>query len=102
MAQPDQLFIQLLIGNQLQTFNIPRELEEYYRTAAAAINQRFNTYQQKFPGKNYADYMYTVLLDFALQITMTQSANDTAPFVEAIKSLNEDLDAVLPTKHDPK
>lgn len=64
----DKLHIRLHVYDAELSVNVPREDEEYYRSAAKLITDTINTYSTLFKGKKGdKDIIYMAMLDIALQ-----------------------------------
>ena len=64
----DKLHIRLHVYDAELSVNVPREDEEYYRSAAKLITDTINTYSTLFKGKKGdKDIIYMAMLDIALR-----------------------------------
>ena len=62
----DKLHIRLHVYDTELSVNVPRDDEEYYRSAAKLITDTVNTYSTLFKGKKGdKDIMYMAMLDIA-------------------------------------
>ena len=76
--------------------NVPRDDEEYYRSAAKLITDTVNTYSTLFKGKKGdKDIMYMAMLDIALKYKKEGVRNDTAPFNDILGKLTSEIEEVL-------
>lgn len=79
--------------------NVPREEEQYYRTAAKQVTETVNTYAKIYQGKKtHNDVMYMAMLDLALRSNKLAALNDTQPFMELITKLTQEIEEVMPDK----
>lgn len=75
---------------------IPREEEEYYRSAAKLINETVNTYFSLFKGKKSdKEILYMSMLHIALQLKKDETRNDTGPFNKLLSDLTSEIESVL-------
>lgn len=88
----DKLRIRLHVYNTELTVNVPREDEEYYRSAAKLITDTINTYSTLFKGK---DIIYMAMLDIALRYKKEGVRNDTAPFNDILGKLTSEIEDAL-------
>ena len=92
----DKLRIRLHVYNTELTVNVPREDEEYYRSAAKLITDTINTYSTLFKGKKEdKDIIYMAMLDIALRDKKEGVRNDTAPFNDILGKLTSEIEDVL-------
>ena len=90
----DKLRIRLHVYNTELTVNVPREDEEYYRSAAKLITDTINTYSTLFKGKK-EDIIYMAMLDIALRYKKEGVRNDTAPFNDILGKLTSEIEDAL-------
>ncbi len=62
------LSIKLTFGSKTFALNIDREREEVYRTAEKLINQKLQTYMNRFADQKQEDYLTMALLDIAVHL----------------------------------
>ena len=75
---------------------INREDEEYYRSAAKLITDRYNAYAQAYKGrKNEHIISLMTLVDIALMYQKECSNNDTAPYDNVIAQLTTEIQKAL-------
>lgn len=92
----DKLRIRLHVYNTELTVNVPREDEEYYRSAAKLITDTINTYSTLFKGKKEnRDILYMAMLDIALRYKKERVRNDTAPFNDILGKLTSEIEDAL-------
>lgn len=92
----DKLHIRLHVYDTELSVNVPRDDEEYYRSAAKLITDTVNTYSTLFKGKKGdKDIMYMAMLDIALKYKKERVRNDTAPFNDILGKLTSELEEVL-------
>lgn len=88
----DKMKIHLLIDNQRYPLTIPREDEALYREAARQIDNRLNTYRRLFPQQASGTHWAMACLEFAFENTRLKDSNDTEPYMEVLKRLEESID----------
>ena len=92
----DKLHIRLHVYDTELSVNVPRDDEEYYRSAAKLITDTVNTYSTLFKGnKGDKDIMYIAMLDIALKYKKEGVRNDTAPFNDILGKLTSEIEEVL-------
>ncbi len=92
----DKLHIRLHVYDTELSVNVPRDDEEYYRSAAKLITDTVNTYSTLFKGKKGdKDIMYMAMLDIALKYKKERVRNDTAPFNDILGKLTSEIEEVL-------
>ena len=92
----DKLHIRLHVYDTELSVNVPRDDEEYYRSAAKLITDTVNTYSTLFKGKKGdKDIMYMAMLDIALKYKKEGERNDTAPFNDILGKLTSEIEEVL-------
>ena len=92
----DKLHIRLHVYDTELSVNVPRDDEEYYRSAAKLITDTVNTYSTLFKGKKGdKDIMYMAMLDIALKYKKEGVRNDTAPFNDILGKLTSEIEEVL-------
>lgn len=92
----DSLNIRLHIYDTDLSVSCPREDEEYYRSAAALINETLNAYFEHFKGKKPdKDILYMAMLAIALQFKKNEAKNDTAPFLDILGKLTSEIEDAL-------
>ena len=88
----DKMKIHLLIDNQKYPLTIPREDEVLYREAARQIDNKLNKYRRQFPDLGSAAHWAMASLELAFENTSLKDKNDTEPFMETLKRLEESID----------
>ena len=92
----DKLHIRLHVYDAELSVNVPREDEEFYRSAAKLITDTVNTYATLFKGKKSdKDIAYMAMLDIALHYKKEGARNDTAPFNEILGKLTSEIEEAL-------
>lgn len=92
----DKLHIRLHVYDTELSVNVPRDDEEYYRSAAKLITDTVNTYSTLFKGKKGdKDIMYMAMLDIALKYKKEGVRNDTTPFNDILGKLTSEIEEVL-------
>ena len=92
----DRLHIRLHVYDEDIEVVINREDEEYYRSAAKLITDRYNAYAQAYKGrKNEHIISLMTLVDIALMYQKECSNNDTAPYDNVIAQLTNEIQKAL-------
>ena len=92
----DRLHIKLHVYDEEIEVVINREDEEYYRSAAKLITERYNAYAQAYKGrKSEHTVALMTLIDIALMYQKERSNNDTAPFVDVFAQLTKEIENAL-------
>ena len=92
----DRLHIRLHVYDEDIEVIINREDEEYYRSAAKLITDRYNAYAQAYKGrKNEHIISLMTLVDIALMYQKECSNNDTAPYDNVIAQLTTEIQKAL-------
>lgn len=87
--------IHLLIDNERYPLIIKREEEHLYRDAAKQIDYKLNKYRNKFPNFNTEKYWVMTALELAFENMSMKDRNDTQPYQEKLKQLEEDIDECI-------
>ena len=92
----DRLHIRLHVYDEEIEVVINREDEEYYRSAAKLITERYNGYAQRFKGRK-TDHTIALmtLVDIALTYQKERASNDTMPYDNILARLTSEIEAVL-------
>ena len=92
----DRLQIRLHVYDEEIEVVINREDEEYYRSAAKLITERYNGYAQRFKGRK-TDHTIALmtLVDIALTYQKERASNDTMPYDNVLARLTSEIEAVL-------
>ena len=92
----DRLHIRLHVYDEEIEVVINREDEEYYRSAAKLITERYNCYAQRFKGRK-TDHTIALmtLVDIALTYQKERASNDTMPYDNVLARLTSEIEAVL-------
>ncbi len=92
----DKLHIRLHVYDEEIEVVINREDEEYYRSAAKLITERYNGYAQRFKGRK-TDHTIALmtLVDIALTYQKERASNDTMPYDNVLARLTSEIEAVL-------
>ena len=92
----DRLHIRLHVYDEEIEVVINREDEEYYRSAAKLITERYNGYAQRFKGRK-TDHTIALmtLVDIALTYQKERANNDTLPYDNVLARLTSEIEAVL-------
>lgn len=92
----DRLHIRLHVYDEEIEVVVNREDEEYYRSAAKLITERYNGYAQRFKGRK-TDHTIALmtLVDIALTYQKERASNDTMPYDNVLARLTSEIEAVL-------
>lgn len=94
----EKLTIRLQVGRRVVNVTIPREMEELYRSADKLINDKVNSYANKYPDKDAEQFLCMALIDIALSFKMAEKRNDTEPYAETLVKLTSEIEDVLGEK----
>ena len=89
----DKLHIRLHVYDAELSVNVPREDEEFYRSAAKLVTDTINTYSTRFKGDK--DILYMAMIDIALRYKKEGVRNDTAPFTDILGKLTSEIEDAL-------
>ena len=84
------LSIKLTFGSKTFALNIDREREEVYRTAEKLINQKLQTYMNRFADQTQEDYLTMALLD--ITVHLVDEKNIDKRLEELIKKIDKTTD----------
>jgi len=92
----DRLHIRLHVYDEEIEVVINREDEEYYRSAAKLITERYNGYAQRFKGRK-SDHTIALmtLIDIALTYQKERANNDTMPYDNVLARLTSEIEEIL-------
>ena len=95
----DRLHIRLHVYDEEIDVVINREEEEFYRSAAKLITERYNAYSQAYKGRK-SDHTIALmtLVDIALMYQKERSHNDTTPYDNVLAKLTAEIEAALGEK----
>ena len=95
----DRLHIRLHVYDEEVDVVIDREEEEFYRSAAKLITERYNAYSQAYKGRK-SDHTIALmtLVDIALMYQKERSHNDTTPYDNVLAKLTAEIEAALGEK----
>jgi cell division protein ZapA len=95
----DRLHIRLHVYDEEIEVVINRDDEEYYRSAAKLITERYNAYSQAYKGRK-SDHTIALmtLVDIALMYQKERSHNDTTPYDNVLAKLTAEIEAALGEK----
>ncbi len=85
----------LLIDNERYPVSILPAEEEGYREAAKQINYKLNKYRSAFPEFNSIQHWKMAALDLAYENISMKGRNDTRPYMEKLKELEEDIERCI-------
>ena len=96
MADQSKLHIRLHVYDEEIEVMVDREEEEYYRSAAKLITERYNAYAQAYKGrKGEHTISLMTLVDIALLYEKERSHNDTAPYDNVLTRLTKEIEEAL-------
>ena len=95
----EKLHIRLHVYDEEIEVVINRDDEEYYRSAAKLITERYNAYSQAYKGRK-SDHTIALmtLVDIALMYQKERSHNDTTPYDNVLAKLTAEIEAALGEK----
>ncbi len=88
----DKLKIHLMVDNDRYPLTIKRDEEIYYRDAAKQIDNKLNKYRRLYPNFSTVKHWAMAALELAYENVVLKDRNDTGPYMEKLKQLEEDLD----------
>lgn len=98
MADQSKLHIRLHVYDEEIEVTINREDEEYYRSAAKLITDRYNAYAQAYKGRKSEHVISLMtLVDIALLYQKERAHNDTAPYDNVLARLTKEMEDALGT-----
>lgn len=75
---------------------VDADQEQYYREAAALINDRANAYFGAWKGrKSDKEILYFAMIDIALRCVHETKRNDVTPYDDILTKLTSEIEAVL-------
>lgn len=86
------LRITIRLGKMLFPITIKRREEEVYRAAEKLINERLNFYAGKYQHQGDETYMAMAILDIAVALKKDEQNKNTAPLMEKVKALLQDIE----------
>ena len=95
----DRLHIRLHVYDEEIEVVIKRDEEEFYRSAAKLITERYNAYAQAYKGrKSEHTIALMTLIDIALVYQKERANNDTAPYDNVLARLTAEIENALGEK----
>ena len=92
----DRLHIKLHVYDEEIEVVINREDEEYYRSAAKLITERYNAYAQAYKGrKSEHTVALMTLIDIALMYQRVKQRNDTVPYNDILQKLTSEIEEAM-------
>ena len=92
----EKLNIRLHVYDEEIQVTVKRPDEEYYRTAAKLITDRYNAYAQAYKGKKSEHTIALMtLIDVALMYERERGKNDTAPYDDILTKLTSEIEEAL-------
>ena len=97
----DRLHIRLHVYDEEIEVVVNREDEEYYRSAAKLITERYNAYAQAYKGRK-SDHTVALmtLIDIALMYQKERTHNDTSPYDNVLARLTAEIEEALGEKKE--
>ena len=92
----DRLHIRLHVYDEEVDVVIDREEEEFYRSAAKLITERYNAYSGRYAGRK-SDHTIALmtLIDIALLYQKERSHNDTSVYDSVLTRLTSEIEEAL-------
>ena len=92
----DRLRIRLHVYDEEIEVLVNRDDEEFYRSAAKFITERYNAYAQAYKGRK-SDHTVALmtLVDVALAYQKERSHNDTLPYDNVLARLTAEIEEAL-------
>jgi cell division protein ZapA len=92
----EKLNIRLHVYDEEIQVTVKRSDEEYYRSAAKLITDRYNAYAQAYKGKKSEHTIALMtLIDVALMYERERGKNDTAPYDDILTKLTSEIEEAL-------
>ena len=92
----DRLHIRLHVYDEEIEVVINRDDEEYYRSAAKLITERYNAYSQAYKGrKSEHTIALMTLIDITLMYQKERTHNDTSPYDNVLAKLTKEIEDAL-------
>ena len=94
--EKDRLHIRLHVYDEEIDVVIDREEEEFYRSAAKLITERYNAYSGRYAGRK-SDHTIALmtLIDIALLYQKERSHNDTSVYDNVLTRLTSEIEEAL-------
>ena len=80
------------------SLNVKRN--NYIGIAAKQIDYKLNKYRNKFPNFNTEKYWVMTALELAFENMSMKDRNDTTPYLEKLKQLEQDIDECIGKKSE--
>ena len=95
----DRLHIRLHVYDEDIDVVVNREDEEFYRSAAKLITERYNAYAKVYKGRK-SDHVVSLmtLIDIALMYEKEHTHNDTMPYDHVLARLTAEIEEALGEK----
>lgn len=94
----DKFKIHLQIDNDQYPLTINRDEEIYYRDAAKMINSKLNKYRKLYPAFSSVKHWTMAALELAYENAKMKDLNETKPYLEKLKQLEEELEGYISAK----
>lgn len=91
----NKLSITVKIAERIYPLRIDFAEEERIRLAAKLINEKVNSYKEKYSDKDIQDCLTMVSLQSVLKMLELESQQDVSPMVVAVEELNQKLEQLL-------
>jgi cell division protein ZapA len=88
----DRIKINLNIADSYYPITIERDEEELMRKAAKQVNDRLNSYREKYKNQPVDKLLAMVAFQFAHDNLMNEERNDTEPYRAKIEELTDLLE----------
>ena len=96
----EKLNIRLHVYDEEIQVTVKRSDEEYYRSAAKLITDRYNAYAQAYKGKKSEHTIALMtLIDVALMYERERGKNDTAPYQDILAKLTSEIEEALESEN---
>lgn len=92
----EKLHIRLHVYDEEIQVTVNREDEEFYRSAAKLITDRYNAYAQAYKGKKGEHTISLMtLIDIALLYERSKRRNDAGPYQDILQKLTSEIEEAL-------
>lgn len=96
----DKFKINLLIDNERYPLTILRKEEQLYRDAAKQIDRKLNKYRSMYPALSPEKHWAMAALELSFENVSMKDRNDTQPYADKLKRLEEDIDKCIGPEGD--
>jgi len=91
----DKQHIVLILDSHRIGLDVEREEEPFYRKAQEMLNAEFQKYRRKLPSSTGEQIWMYVALHVAVNLFASTREHDLAPYLKAIKHLNQEIEKKL-------